>query len=149
MLILATAALFLCALVAAQDNRVPNTRVENLFSVGAIATDMTFISPTQMLISSKDGRIFYARSNDGGNSWSRAGTVGNINGRIAMDGDRGLMSIAYHRSGWVYITYVRQTGGPIKNNQMSRVRWTGETIDWGSEQILFGRGCGVRLSCFC
>jgi len=127
----------------AQDVRMGNVQMQTLFSVRAICTDMTFIDNTKMLISAKDGRIFYGKSNDNGLTWQRVHDVGNLGGRIAQDGDRGLMSIAYNPNGWVYITYVRNTGTPIKNNQVSRIRWTGDNLDWGSEQILFGRGCNV------
>jgi hypothetical protein len=136
----------MAALVNAQDMRMGNVNVQTLFTVNSICTDMTFIDNTKMLISSKDGRIFYGRSNDNGLTWYRARDVGNIGGRIAQNGDRGLMSIAYNPNGWVYISYVRNSGSSIKNNQISRIRWTGDGLDWNSEQILFGKGCRVRKS---
>jgi hypothetical protein len=132
------------AFVNAQDMRMRNVNVQTLFTVNSICTDMTFIDNTKMLISSKDGRIFYGRSNDNGLTWYRSRDVGNIGGRIAQNGDRGLMSIAYNPNGWVYISYVRNSGSSIKNNQISRIRWTGDGLDWNSEQILFGKGCRVR-----
>ena len=110
------------------EQQNPNFRVEQVASGLGIPWGMTFLSPTEMLVTGRSGRLWLLDIN--------TSTTRELRGLppIAASGQGGLLDVAigpeYASNGWIYFTYSKaRDNGPTTT--LARARLDGERLgDW-------------------
>ena len=127
----------------------PGLRLEQLFEGLGVPWGMTFLSPTELLVSERGGRV---RLLD-----IERLTVSDIAGApaVAVRGQGGLLDVAagpdYASDGWIYFTYSKAVGSDAATT-LSRARLEqGRLVDW--QELLVtepatggGRHFGSRIA---